>query len=127
MVVLRYPSNAEDYVSLPALSRSDRPKPSTNSSERAHTFRVPSVPSETTVMSAPNSYRNWRHAPHGDAGPVAELVTATASILLAPAATAVDAATRSAQIESPYDAFSTFAPEKIPRSVETAAPTRNRL
>src|SRR5205807_9446431 len=69
----------------------------------------------------------WRHAPHGGVAVGDELVTTTASMCRAPEATAWDAATRSAQIASPYDAFSTFAPLNVPASVETADPTKKLL
>ena len=50
-------------------------------------------------------------------------ISANASIGPAPASTAANAAVRSAQIVSPYDAFSTFAPAKIRPPAHTAAPT----
>src|ERR1039457_6968506 len=52
--------------------------------------------------------------------------TAIATKDRTPAAAAAPTATRSANIESPYDGFSTLAPVKTrPSAVSKAAPTRN--
>ena len=55
-----------------------------------------------------NSARNWRQAPHGETPP--RLTTAMAVNSRSPAATAVPAATRSAQFVRPNEAFSTLQP-----------------
>ena len=63
-------------------------------------------------VGAPNSASTWRHAPHGGVVTPSGPLTATAAMRRAPASTAANTAVRSAQIVSPYDAFSTFAPVK---------------
>ena len=71
----------------------------------------------------------WRHAPHGEQATPRSFTTATARIrtCLPPrAATAEKIAVRSAQLVSPYEAFSTLHPVNTsPVSSRTAAPTRN--
>ena len=74
----------------------------------ANTRRLPAVSATITVISGPNSASTWRHAPHG-VTPFS-VTTATASNRRAPSATAWATALRSAQIVSPYDAFSTLQP-----------------
>src|SRR5215211_4077604 len=75
----------------------------------------------------PNSLKTWRQAPQGKHGEVFGLKTATSSICLS-AVAIIATALRSAQIESPYEAFSTFAPEyMVPPPVRTAAPTWKAL
>src|SRR5581483_3942111 len=67
-----------------------------------------------------------RHAPHGAQGTSLAFTTVTALISMpGPSfATAAKMAVRSAQLVSPYDAFSTLQPAMIsPVLVSTAAPT----
>ncbi len=68
----------------------------------------------------------WRHAPQGAVGDAVGVYTATALSDVSPAETAVKIADRSAQLQSPNEAFSTFVPVYIfPEDISTAAPTGN--
>lgn len=69
-------------------------------------FKLPRI----TLVSEPNSAITCLHAPHGVAGSSASVQTAMSVIFVSPSAIAQKIATRSAQIESPYDAFSTLQP-----------------
>ncbi len=63
-----------------------------------------------TVASGPNSLITWRQAPHGIVGSVVGVYTTTARSERSPAVKAVKIAVRSAQLHSPYDAFSMLVP-----------------
>src|SRR5439155_926690 len=85
-------------------------------------------PTAITWRSSPNSASNWRQAPHGDAGGSTSVATTMRLNPRAPSATAAPIAIRSAQIVSPYEALSTFAPTNTrPSAASSAAPTRNLL
>jgi hypothetical protein len=101
--------------------------PSTNNS-RIVRLAIPLAPEYQTTASGPNSAITCRQAPQGEQGAPRRFTTATATIagFRALAATAAKMALRSAQIVSPYDAFSTLHPVKMrPSSSSTAAPTWN--
>src|ERR687887_2131571 len=105
-----------------------RRKGSGRSWDSFQTLRSPSLPSATTVISGLNSKRNCRHCPHGGTGESPGPEMAMASIRGAPEETAATAATRSAQMPTGEDAFSTFAPRNtLPPPARTAAPTGNPL
>src|ERR1700732_3315470 len=78
-----------------------------------------------TGMSPQNSHINWRHAPQGGVSISVSVKTAMALNPRSPSLTALKIATRSAQMVSPYVAFSTLQPAKIrPDVLRKAAPTR---
>src|SRR6187399_1350956 len=79
-----------------------------------------------TSRSPPNSQRICRHAPHGGVGAAVSATTTTRRKRRCPSEIALNMATRSAQIVSPYVAFSTLQPVMIvPSDVSSAAPTLN--
>lgn len=87
---------------------------------------MPSTTYHTGASAAMNSPSTCRHAPHGTELP-RRLVVAHAPRRRSPAATAATTALRSAQIVSPYDAFSTFTPVNTrPDAPSTAAATGKR-
>ena len=65
--------------------------------------------------------------PHGAAGAAPSVAITSDVNDLSPFATADSTAARSAQIDAPYEAFSTLHPTNvIPVEVASAAPTRKR-
>ena len=69
---------------------------------------------EITIIGLPtreNSAMTWRHAPQGLQSFGADVDTATATISMCPAETALKIAIRSAQTVRPNDAFSMLQPE----------------
>lgn len=71
-----------------------------------------------------NSLRTCLHAPHGGAGAEPEEAIQSSLQLFLPSRMAANAATRSAQMVNPKEAFSILHPEKIVPSVDArAAPT----
>src|SRR5574338_898781 len=100
------------------------PKAAGSSSPMVQLARV-LRPIPSTGRSAPNSDRTWRQAPHGAAGGSMSLTITIRRKRLLPCVTAVATAARSAQMVSPYDAFSTLQPANTrPSSPSRAAPTR---
>lgn len=78
-------------------------------------------------MSLPNSNMNCRQAPHGNTNLFPFAAMAIAVNFLSPSETALENATRSAQILREYEAFSTFVPVYILLVfVNKAAPTAKR-
>src|SRR5262249_47128077 len=80
-----------------------------------------------TQMLPQNSQRIWRQGPQGGVSRGESAITATASNLRMPSETALNTATLSAHIVSPYDAFSTLQPLiTVPSRARRAAPTLKR-
>src|SRR3954469_22984585 len=80
----------------------------------------------STSRSPANSQRIWRQAPHGGVGSSVSATTETRRNFVCPSESALNIATRSAQMVRPYVAFSMLQPVMIiPSAVSSAAPTLN--
>ena len=63
-----------------------------------------------TGMSPQNSQSSCRHGPQGGVGSAVSATTAMARKARSPSESALNSATRSAHMVSPYEAFSTLQP-----------------
>ncbi len=75
----------------------------------------------STSPDLENSEITWRHAPHGGMGSLWSDTTYTLVISLQLSETALNIATLSAHMESPYEEFSTLTPVKILPSLHITA------
>src|SRR6202030_602754 len=87
---------------------------------------LPEVVNATISREGLNSANTCRQAPHGTVGSLLSVAIAINRKSVFPEQIAAATAARSAQMVSPKDAFSTFAPTNtLPDAVKTAAPTLN--